>query len=285
MAGNYMDAPAARVAYDRDGSVGVGINNTGVATQLSGTMLQGLNAESESVVTLSTGAWRFAIVFPTPLDLKAFFLSLGNSNTVTIETSHDTTNGLDGTWSQQVSGATYFRDVKPNYRILSFLTSLPAGTANQNLKGIRVVGTATLSVRTLHVYGDAASTATPDRIAAWHPTLDQPLPPTHFDWGNVPRSSSDDQDFRLKNLSGDLIAEDIEVYIEALTPGVPSVAGMHTISDNGGSTFLTSITIPDLDPGEISDVLTLRRVVPDNAQVSVWSARVAADVGTWTEAP
>lgn len=285
MAGNYMDAPAPRLAYDRDGSIGVGITSAGVPTQLSTSILQGTNAESESGVGLPYGSWRFAVIFPIPLDLKAFFLSLASSNTVSIETSKDTTTGVDGLWTQQVAPKSFFRDVKPNYRIDTLVDDLPTGSINQQIRGIRVIGTANLpSVRAFHIYGDPSSSATPDRISAWHPTLDQPLPPTQFDWGNVPRSSSADRTFRLKNLSTNLIAENIDVYIEALTPGVPSVAGMHTLSDNGGSTFLTTITIPALNPGETSGVLTLRRVIPDNAQVSVWSARVAADVGTWTEA-
>ena len=32
---------------------------------------------------------------------------------------------------------------------------------------------------------------------------------------------------------------------------------------------------------DISDVFTIRRVLPSNATVSVWSARLAADVNAW----
>lgn len=285
MAGNYMDAPASRIAYDRDGSVGVSVSAAGVPTMLNISQMQAFNAESEAATAPPTGSRRVAIIFPIPMDLKAFFLAMGGVNTVTIETSKDSTTGVDGTWTQQVSALGYSRDVKPNYRRADQVTTLPSGAANLDVRGIRFSGaTADLqTVRAFHVYGDPASGATPDRIAAWHPTLDQPLPPTQFDWGNVPRSSSADRSFRIKNLSATLTAEDIDVYTEALTPGVPSVAGMHTISGNGGSTFLSSFTIDSLAPGAISDVLILRRTVPDDAQVSVWSARVAADVTTWTE--
>lgn len=285
MAGNYMDAPASRVAYDRDGSVGVGITNSGVMTQLTQTQLQAFNAETEVGTTLPTSSWRMAIVFPIPLDVRAVFLAMATSAAISIETSKDTTTGLDGTWTTQVAATSHLNDVRPNYRVLSELTSLPGGPANMDVRGVRISGSAILpALRALHIYGDPSGTATPDRIAAWHPTLDEPLGPTHFDWGNTPRSSSADRSFRIKNLSSTLVAEDIDVYVEALTPGVPSVAGMHTISANGGTTFLPTITITDLDPGEISDVLILRRDVPSTAQVSVWSARVAADVSTWTEA-
>lgn len=286
MAGSYMDAPAARIAYDRDGSVGVGITASGVPTQLTLAMLQGFNSEREAGTAPSAGASRVAIVFPIPVDLKAVFLSLiAATPTASIETSKDTTTGVDGTWTTQVPAANHLKDVKPNYRILTMLNELPGGAANQNVRGVRISSsTSTLpNIRALHFYGDPSGSATPDRIAVWHPSLNIPLPVTQFDWGNVPRSSSADRSFRIKNLSTNLIAGDIEVYVEALTPGAPSVSGMHTISDNGGATFLTSATISELGPGEISGVFILRRVVPANAQVSVWSARVAADVSTWTE--
>lgn len=286
MAGNYMDAPASRLAYDRDGSIGVGITGAGVPTQLTLAQLQGFNSESETGTAPTTSAARVAIVFPIPMDAKAVFLSLASSTPlVSIETSKDTTTGVDGTWTTQIAAASQLRDVKPNYRTASAVHTLPGGAPNQGIRGVRISAATSVlpNIRALHIYADPSPSATPDRIAAWDPSANSPLAPTAFDWGNVPRSSSANRSFRIKNLSDNLTAEDIEVYVEALTPGVPSVAGMHTISDNGGATFLTSITIPSLAPGEISDVLILRRVVPANAQVSVWSARVAADVTTWTE--
>lgn len=289
MAGSYMDAPAPRIAYDRDGSVGVGITAAGVPTQLTAAQLQGFNAEAETGTAPSASATRVAIVLPVPVDLRAVFLSLAASSpTVSIETSKDSTTGVDGTWSSQAVAANHLKDVTPNYRILSMLTELPGGAANQGVRGVRISSSSSTvlpNIRALHLYGDVSSSATPDRIAVWHPTTDTPLPATQFDWGNVPRSTSANRSFRIKNLSSTLTAHSIEVYIEALTPGTPSVSGMHTVSDNGGATFLTSITIPSLDPGEISDTLILRRVVPSNGQISVWSARVAADVTNWTEEP
>lgn len=285
MAGNYMDAPAHRLAYDRDGSVGVGLTAAGVPTQLTLAQLQAFNSESETGTAASASATRVAIVFPIPVDLKAVFVALASATPlVSIETSKDTTTGVDGTWTQQVAAVSMLRDVRPNYRTLAQLFAMPGGAANQNVRGVRIsAATSTLpNIRAFHLYGDPASTATPDRIAAWDPSSDIPLSPIAFDWGNVPRSSSADRTFRIKNISPTLTAHDIEVYVEALTPGTPSVSGMHTLSDNGGSTYLSSITISSLAPGAISPVLRLRRVVPSNAQVSVWSARVAADVTTWS---
>jgi hypothetical protein len=48
-----------------------------------------------------------------------------------------------------------------------------------------------------------------------------------------------------------------------------------------GVNFTPSLDLPDLAPGEITDVLYVRRNVPVNAQVSVWSPRMIIDVSTW----
>lgn len=285
MAGNYMDAPATRLAYDRDGSVGVLVTLAGQITQLTGSQLRALNGETEAAITPSNHTI-LALVFPIPVDLSAvFFATQPSSPLWTLETSLDTTTGLDGTWVAQGAALTAIQDTKPNYRIATALRNAVPGVDSTGIRGVRMraASSTSIPIRSFHVYANPSATATVDRLALWHPTLDEPAPPAYFDWGNVARSSSADRDFRIKNLSPDLTAEDVVIFADAITPGLPSVASMHTFSDNAGATFLTSITVDSIAPGAISDVLTVRRVVPSNAQVSVWSARIAADVTTWTE--
>lgn len=282
MAGNYMDAPASRMAYDRDGSVAGYISLGGVITQLTGSKLRALNSETEVGDTMTVSAAMLAVVFPIPMNLKSIFYASTTSALWTVETSQDTTTGVDGTWSSHGSfGA--LRDVKPQYRQASQLITLNPALGTDKARGVRLrAQTNSLYVhKALHIYGDPATTATKDRLALWHPTLDEPVSPNHFDWGNVPRASSADKSFRIKNLSSALTALSPALYAEALTPGSPSVSGMHTFSSNGGATFLSSLTLPDIAPGATTSVLTVRRTVPTNAQVSVWSARIAADVTTW----
>jgi hypothetical protein len=84
-------------------------------------------------------------------------------------------------------------------------------------------------------------------------------------------------------MSDHLDATDVDLYCEALTPGAPRVATMHTFSVDGGATFETAVNLPLLGPGGVSNVITIRRVIPTNAQVSVFSARVGVDVNTWME--
>ena len=283
-----MDAPSDRVAWDRDGSVLSFTSAAGAVFGQNATAMQAVNNEAQAGVFMGDTR-TVAIVFPIPLDCTAIFFAVsGATQTWTIETSKDTTNGYDGTWdSHSLTGLNAFRDVKPNYRILSQLYALSSGPVSGDLRGIRARATANhnLEVRAFHVYGTPSSLSTNERLVFWHPTSNTKLPPYWFDWGDVPRSSSADKSFRIKNLSTDFIANDIDLYPEALTPGSPAVDDMHTISGDGGSTFLASQNIASLDPGEISDVFVLRRTVPSNAQLSVWSARLAADVQEWEEVP
>ncbi len=282
MAGNYMDAPATRLAYDRDGSVAVTITAAGAITALGSTDIRALNDEDEGAPAFPSQA-RLAIVFSEPWDLTSIFVAL-SGGTPSIETSKDTTTGVDGTWTTQVaSGPSYLRDVRPQYRIASNLTAMISGTTSQGIRGIRLSfgANTTVSIKALHVYGELSSTATTDRLDFRQVGSDVQVVSTHFDWGNVPRASSADKTFRVKNLSSTKTAHGVQVYPEALTPGVPSVPGMLMLSTDG-ITFTSSITLGDMAPGDISGTLYVRRVVPNNAQVSVWSARLVADAASWT---
>lgn len=285
MAGNYMDAPGKRLAYDRDGTIGVVATSAGLATQLTSTQLVQMNSETETGMTVASGTsfQKLALVFPVPVDLKAIFLApLATSYTFLIETSLDTTTGLDGTWTAQ-GNALVSGNVRPNYRIASNLTVPGVSNAALAIRGIRLTSTTSTinQLKAFHVYADTSASATTDRLSFWMPTTDAKVPANYFDWGNVPRSTTADIQFRLKNLSGTLNANNINAYVESLTPGSPTISGMHLLSADGGSTFAPSITLATIAPGAISPLLVLRRVVPANAQISVWSARVAADVTTW----
>ncbi len=283
MAGSYMDAPASRLAYDRDGSIGVLVNASGSITQLSPADLISMNDEGEAGVALTSRS-RFAVVFPLPVDIYAVFVALSGTTVFAIETSQDTTTGMDGTWTTQVPYTAYQRDVRPFYRIRDQITDIPPGPSRQGVRGVRVSAAANVSnhiIRALHIYA-SPSASVQDRLSFRLPGSDAEIGGNFFDWGNVPRGSSADLKFRIKNLSSALTAVGVSLYPEALTAGVPSVAGMMLLSV-GGSSFMSSLDLGDLAPGEISDIITVRRNVPASASVSVWSARLVADVDEWRE--
>lgn len=290
MAGNYMDAPAHRVAYDRDGSVFVTVTSAGSVTTLPQSYPRYYNGELDAVLSFPSSAARFAVLFSVPQDVAGVFIAAsGSLSSANIETSRDTTTGLDGTWdAHSLHAVVPSRQTKPNYRMSSYLNRFVAGEISRSVRAVRVssnplVNLNTNVLATLHIYANVSSTATTDRLALWHPTLDQPLAPTWFDWGDVPRSSSADRTFRIKNLSSTLTAHSTDVAMEALTPANPSLVGMHLFSSASGGGFVPSLNIPSLAPGALSPVFTVRRTVPANAEISTWSARITADVTSWTE--
>lgn len=292
MAGNYINAPADRLAWDRDGSGLVRISKANAVTQLNATVRQVLNDEDTSglSVTSAMDLKKIVVLFPIPVDLVAFFLSVSSSYSGwSVSLSKDSTTGVDGTWEHAAvyAGSTIATGVRPEYRSPGYVKNLPTTSAARAVRAVAFQVESTSSsawtgtISSLHLYGYPSDTATTNRLALWHPTADIRLPPDWFDWGNAPRSSSADLSFRIKNLSSTLTAENINLYIEALTPGTPSVAGMLSISSDGGASFEGYKDVPELAPGEVSDPMILRRVVPANATLSLWSARLAVDVSTW----
>lgn len=297
MVGYYMDAPSDRIAWDRDGSLATLFASNGNAIEvLSVDQLRDVNSEAPGTYGFHNNKNHFAVVFSAPHDCASIFVSFYSINgsykvPITVQTSKDTTNGFDGIWTTHTTTLDPYQEIKPNYRLTSKLFPLIPGTASSGIRGVRLITASVYSsadignwnprIHALHVYGTPSASGGSDRVGFWHPTLDVPAPPTLFDWGDVPRSSSADKRFRIKNLSSSVSAKGVELYVEALTPGIPSAAGMHTISIDGGSTFWSLQTLPDLSPGEVSSEIVVRRTVPDNAQLSVWSARIAADVGEW----
>lgn len=281
MAGSYPDAPGHRMAYDRDGSVVVSVNKAGVSSELNSAQKRALNDEFGSTtdgggVSLPVGG-HLAVIFPEVRDLAAYFLSSYGSygDPSGVQVSTDTTDGTDGTWSA-VALAFSVTPVKPAYR--QQITSVSAS----GIKGIRVTKSAVgnpPSVYALHLYG-APSSSAGDRLELWHPTLDERLGASALDWGNVPRGSSADRTFRVKNVSTTLTASGITVSLEALTDTTPSVPGQHLLSYSGGA-FAATAAVGNLAPGAISGVVALRRVVAANAGLGVWAARVIADATTW----
>lgn len=295
----YPGSPADRLAWDRDGSIVTVTDTTGNMTVMGSTTKRALNSESgeRSLAYgygISKSTREIAVVFPMAIDLYAFFMAApqdaqggGSAHLWTVQVSKDTTNGRDGTWAYTLHpGLNPFRQVSPDYRKPENWNVVVDRPAAREIRGIRFLGSATSWTSThylnaLHLYGTPSASATTERVAFWHPSLDVRFPSDGFDWGDVPRGTSADKVFRIKNLSSVLTTSEVDVYVEELNSISPSLAGMHSFSVDGGATFQARIALPSLAPGEITDPIIIRRVVPTDAQISTWSARVVADVYSW----
>lgn len=306
MAGNYPDPPGFRIPWTMDGSVLVGLNRdsgrSGGATSsgystggdllgsvdaapndyvIGGNEQSGTPALSGAATLTYNAVSANAIVFPRPMTLTGIRLNVGNgdgvASLVNVWTSEDTTNGEDGTWTQRLSAAT--GDTR-NVAARQY-----AAFAASNVRGIRFIGTwasnqgYTYSTNApVILYGYYPETG--DKLEAWSPTTNTRLDPKTLDFGDVPRSSSSDKSFRVKNLSGSLTAKDVQVSLASTRATTPPVAEQFVMSTDG-MVWVPALTLGNLPPGSISDVIQLRRITPSNASLGPWSIRidVVADDG------
>lgn len=285
MAGNYPNAPSWRMPYDRDGTQVYRIDGSNNIYQLTSQQITQLNDETPHELFATGSPDRLVFFFPELRDIDAFFARSFRTSpgsvygTWLVQVSANTTNGLDGTWTTLLGSYAAPNSVpKPAYR------SPASGTA-LGVRALRIVpfsDGAYFSPSNIHIYGEVAPADEQTTLAIWHPTLDEKIGPAAFDWGDTPRGSSADRTFRVKNLSDIYTADNIRCAMEALTDASPSVPAQHSLSYNGG-TFLAQVLIGDLAPGAISEVLTLRRITPSNAALSLWTMRVFAAPDAWIE--
>jgi len=201
------------------------------------------------------------------------------SGTALVETSLNTTNGLDGAW---VSLTTFTEAEFETPIGVSARTGIKSVSA-LGVKGIRLkhVGDNGGGQMTFNVYGTVTAGQSIDRLAFWHPTLDQELTPAYLDWGDVPRNTNETRQLRVKNLSAAKTANTPRVALDALTDTSPSVVGQHAVSTDN-ATWLSQVNLSNLAPGAISPVVYVKRTTPLTAQPSIWSIRVFAEATTWS---
>lgn len=288
MAGLYADVPAPRMAYDRDGTIGFRMTSGfGAYQTLTLAQMQGLNDEAPSGYTFTSNqSYWVGFLFPQLRTLAGVMYCIRWDNqTIQVQTSVNTTNGIDGTWTGQptlasqseTGGTTIFRT---DIRSVS-LSSVKAVRFQHNDNGGN-----SGDMLAVHLYGRINDTETPDRLRFWHPTLDEPLDDNTaadgawLDFAESTRGTTADKSFRIKNNSSTLTANSINITNNALTDTTPSVPPQFTFS-NGGA-FATSLDIGNLGPGALSSVITIRRTTPSNAALSLWWTRVMADPTSWS---
>lgn len=284
MAGNFPDAPAYRIPYDVDGSVLVTLNASAASPVVrTSAERASLNDESGSGFLITgqgnqggSTQW-FGLVLAEYWDLVGYFVDSPSSAAPgSWATSSDSTNGQDGTWTTR--GGFTSAETTQNRRTAIQPVSIG------NVKAVRFQVNAyiynaqyTLS---LHLYGNRTVGASVDRVRLWHPTLDQPVGPAYFDWGNRPRSSAATKQFRVKNTSSALTASGVLVSAEALTDATPTVVSQTSFSLNGGPFGGTQLLDP-LPPGATSPILTVKQNLGADASLGTWAQRYFARVGSW----
>lgn len=286
MAGLYADVPGRRMAYDRNGSVGFTINASGTLAVLTTPNLVTLNDDSGSSLSLPGGGTTnyVGIIFPQLCDITGIAYSTSPHDSSAIQTSPDTTNGSDGAWTSRGTtgrfnhtGGNGDQGTVTGANIRTGASAVGPWTGIKSLR-VQVNTGWSKFAQVLHIYGDPQST---DRLRIWHPTLDQEVGGAYFDWGDFPRSGATlTRDFRIKNDRA-LTGNSILLSMEALTDGSPTTVSQHAFAPDG-VTFTTTLNIGNLAPGAISSIVTLRRITPTNAPLSLWTSRINAVAASWT---
>lgn len=284
----YPTPTGVRMAWDRDGSVGLAINGSTVNTTFSAAQRQALNDEIDpgSAFSISnSGASNYCcIIFPELRTITHFFIAFNRnsgSQTKTFQYSLNTTNGVDGTWTSLNSGIAETPTTKPGFRTVTALTGQPIAS----VKGVRILcptsGAGSDQWFAFHMYGTKTSTS--DRLELWHPTIDASLAgyPSFFDWTDQPQSSSAVKSFRLKNLSGTLTASTITVSADELDGQSPTLASQTTFRYNGGS-YSATASLASLAPSTISLVFDMQLTLSASAVLGLTTQRLIASATTWS---
>lgn len=292
MAGSYNDAPAARMAVSGDGSIGLMAEADGTSfvvgrpprspwLNLSQASMDMLDSEDASDNIF--GNWldtESCIIFPEKRDIDGLFLAWDQIQGGGTSTSVDTTNGVDGTWvDQSYTGFVWSADDEYRDNIQAFSLT--------GIRSVRHYNTANQpDWAAFHCYGTFASGETPDRIIF----LDEGTglefgsggsTPDIMDFGDRPRGSIFDHEFRVRNnstVAGNNLTATTIVLTSEVREGVMNT--WMTYNEAGGA-FSASETVTSLAPETNSALLVMRLDIADAAQLFVWAARTKVAVTTW----
>lgn len=269
--------PGHRLAWDRD-SIGFYFRQGDVAsTLMSQVQREDLNNEQDNVVFTQNGAGPtpvyIGVIFPAPTDVLGVYIAQGADRVTDIQTSLDTTDGFNGAWTTRESGT----PVAGDDATIVASTRYRDNIATKSFLGVKAIrfkhegGGGLVSWYALHLYGNRSATA--EDLVVWDPVADARLGPLSF--GDCPRRSSDDIEFRVKCF-GILTSLNVILSVEDLVTaggGAPDPADQLLVSTDGVN-FAASALLGTLAPNQISRTCYLRRVTPINAALGVWQPRL-----------
>lgn len=272
------------MAYDDDGSrLQMWQGTRYVPTSTSGVVNKsGWNVEGTNwggyVTDSNDPARSVQVIFPELRDLDGIWLSTEATVStcwVAVDTSVDTTNGIDGVWVNQIAdytGTNWGGD------IMAYRDNITTLSVN-GIRGIRVQTnyTANMDYGKMHLYGEIATGETPDRILF----LDADASDAEFvkplNFGLVPRGSTQDKTIKLKNNSSTLTANNVQITAEA---NFGASGGWYTYSDDD-VTYAATKQITSI-AATATQTMYIRQTIPASAKLGGRSSRSKVSVGSWT---
>lgn len=279
------------MAYDDDGSLMININN-GIVTPYNTASTVISNSEDNTLLLEWSGlgdyGGKIGIIFPELRDITHAFRNISGSSsayTAPYEVSSNTTNGIDGDWSNTVTVTGYNQVTVPNFR--EYIVPL----SNNGVKGIRMDGPITGTYTSFayakwHLYGYKTAGQTPHRIDFCDSSGNELA--QDFDYGDQPRNSSriwstvdtwnQAGGLYLKNRSTTKLATTVTVSFETLTGDMATYLGLS--KDN--VTYGNTVVYTSMNPQDIVGPIYVRHNPTIAANLGVKAARLQVAVGTWS---
>lgn len=299
MAGFYADPPGLRFNLSLDGTRAFLLNSGKTVTTETPAILPPLDDTDSDSYTIDSGTYMtggatrgfVAFIFPEKRDLTHWWLGMTNgyAGLFAVETSVNSTDGLDGTWTtyQATTPSGLTRDsITPSFRT-SFHTLSPAIAG---VTGVRFPYGSTanngnnnyvLAFQAFHVYGNYSTGENPDRLRFWHQTADQEVTGGHFDFGDIIQGGQGTKQFRVKNNSATKTANGVTVTKDSPSFNTEMASGLKLSLDQ--STWADQVSLGALAPGALSSVIHIRRTVGLSETPSIPKmGRLTADATSWT---
>ncbi len=289
---NYPAPPSRRWAYDQE-SVDVRRWQSNVAgtTALSQAEVDKLNDEDDDYAELNpsssvtnTNQAYLCFIFPQDrklLDVMIAFDKIGETLTVDVEYSDDTTDGRDGAWTQQVGDIGHINDydVRPEYRdnVVNIATAATHKAYRFKIAPDSTISAGALECKMCLLFGPEAGPA--DRLGFREVGSDTELAADE-DFEDIARApTAVKKTFRIKNLSGTKEARDIALTSQS-GPGYGGSPAW-TLLSLDDVVYTTSVTPPNLSAGALTSTIYLKSAPPVDAELGAHYGRVVATVGAW----
>lgn len=287
----YAAYPYRKMAYDTDGTVVLAYrNNTMAYETLNLTQKTNLNSWEPTtspawiVNSSSSNGGHFIFVFPELRTFTRAFVLRSNANfsSYSLQYSTDTTNGIDGTWSNASDPSVTFdaaisdrwRTTGTNYSLVSAISGIKFTWASSP------GATHNLSMYKIHLYGNKNPGETPNDLIYTNVSGSEFT--QDIDYGDVTTGdNSTVTSFKLKNTSLTKTASGIIVYS----------SGSELQVSRDGNDFSSSVSVSAIGPSDSSPTLyararalaTLSPVVGPRAPriysiVTVWNDPVTGSV-------
>jgi hypothetical protein len=279
---NYPAPPNHRLAYDLDGTR---VFRWQVSNSLGPelTPAEVAAVQNESVSGWDGGSYSdtrgLVFLFPEPRTITHVYGANGGvyAESLGLLGSADTTNGLDGVWQSMgtLSPSSVDLSVPATYRTHTYSCS-----PNRTVRGLRLsaYAYAGMALRAIHIYGTPSAPSY--GLAFRHASTDTALGASFWDWEDSASGTTATKQFRVKNFSADYKANEVSLGLSILTDSTPGVLGSFQFSLDG-STWVSTANLGDLEPGDFSSVVTLRRSLPSDSPLGLRAPRVRAAAATW----